>query len=248
MKNRTMLERAGLSKDVPCVPCGSYEHCVLMPIGSRVRSIDICVSDIVAALNCATSTKTIASCCGHGKRFGSVLLEDGRQLLVCNQKEYEKVCKVFHRDEQLAEGMQEFVGLDDLNKAIEAHRKECGGDLVLIPGLKFQCRRCDTFFDLNKLVDVTDEFEKLKASIQTCEHGHKYYAKSHEYPCPLCLLKKLENNPGVKVSVNIANLQEQVKEHNKTCRGVLQLAKNSSSYFCSTCKKEIVLDFGKSII
>ena len=39
--------------------------------------IDICVADIVAALN-AANIVTVASCCGHGKQDADIRLEDGR--------------------------------------------------------------------------------------------------------------------------------------------------------------------------
>jgi hypothetical protein len=50
-----------------------------MPINGRTHGIDLCIADVVAALNAANLT-TIASCCGHGKIKGSIVLEDGREL------------------------------------------------------------------------------------------------------------------------------------------------------------------------
>lgn len=52
-----------------------------MPIDGRRRDIDLCIADIVAALNAANIT-TVASCCGHGKTDGDVLLKDGRKLVI----------------------------------------------------------------------------------------------------------------------------------------------------------------------
>jgi len=46
----------------------------------RVAHIDFCVADIVAALN-AANIRTVASCCGHGKMDGNVLLED-REIVI----------------------------------------------------------------------------------------------------------------------------------------------------------------------
>jgi len=54
---------------------------VHIPIGGRVCDIDRCISHIVAALN-AGGLKTVACCCGHGHRPGSIILEDGRELIV----------------------------------------------------------------------------------------------------------------------------------------------------------------------
>jgi len=43
--------------------------------------IDSCIASIVEALN-KSGIRTIASCCGHGKIDGSIILADGRELLV----------------------------------------------------------------------------------------------------------------------------------------------------------------------
>ena len=58
---------------------GTYEHQVPMAIKGRRREIDLCIADIVAALN-AANIITEASCCGHGKFMGNILLEDGRTI------------------------------------------------------------------------------------------------------------------------------------------------------------------------
>jgi hypothetical protein len=62
---------------------GSYECQVPMAIRGRRQDIDFCIADVVAALNAANVT-TVASCCGHGKQDGSVLLEDGREIVIKN--------------------------------------------------------------------------------------------------------------------------------------------------------------------
>ena len=64
-----------------CGNMGAYTDVVPMPLSGRVRTIDRCISHIVAALN-AGGVQTAASCCGHGTRAGSILLEDGRTLLI----------------------------------------------------------------------------------------------------------------------------------------------------------------------
>lgn len=43
--------------------------------------IDRCIAPIVQALNDA-GIATIASCCGHGKIEGSIILADGREMLI----------------------------------------------------------------------------------------------------------------------------------------------------------------------
>lgn len=45
------------------------------------KPIDSCIARIVEALN-EGGVRTIASCCGHGRAPGSIVLEDGRELLV----------------------------------------------------------------------------------------------------------------------------------------------------------------------
>jgi hypothetical protein len=75
---KTMIE---LAKERGCCGIGEYSCQVPMPINGRRQDVDICIADIVAALN-AANIPTTASCCGHGGD-GSILLEDGRQLAVC---------------------------------------------------------------------------------------------------------------------------------------------------------------------
>lgn len=48
--------------------------------------VDACVADIVGALNKA-GIETKASCCGHQKIRGSVILADGRELFIVPFKE-----------------------------------------------------------------------------------------------------------------------------------------------------------------
>jgi hypothetical protein len=43
------------------------------------EGIDACIRPLVAALN-AGGIATLASCCGHGKRTGRVILQDGTEL------------------------------------------------------------------------------------------------------------------------------------------------------------------------
>jgi len=69
-----------------CCDLGTYECQIPMPIDGRVRGIDYCIADIVAALN-AANIKTVASCCGHGKMDGRISLEDKRELIIRNVKQ-----------------------------------------------------------------------------------------------------------------------------------------------------------------
>ena len=70
-----------------CCKIGTYECQIPMPIKARVRHVDYCIADLVAALNAANIT-TIMSCCGHGKMDGEIVLEDGRVLKIENLSEW----------------------------------------------------------------------------------------------------------------------------------------------------------------
>jgi len=52
-----------------CCKIGTHECQIPMPINGRVRGIDYCIADIVAALN-AANIKTVESCCGHANGWG----------------------------------------------------------------------------------------------------------------------------------------------------------------------------------
>lgn len=62
----------------------TYANQACMPIHGRVRSIDWCIHQIVAALN-AGGVETVASCCGHSKAEGRIDLADGRVLTISNK-------------------------------------------------------------------------------------------------------------------------------------------------------------------
>jgi len=68
-----------------CCKLGTYEHQIPIPVECRVRWIDYCIADIVAALN-AANIPTLASCCGHGKMDGDIQLADGRIIKILNVK------------------------------------------------------------------------------------------------------------------------------------------------------------------
>ena len=50
-------------------------------IGGKQRNIDDCLVPIVTALNNG-GVPTVACCCGHGNRWGNVILADGRELIM----------------------------------------------------------------------------------------------------------------------------------------------------------------------
>jgi hypothetical protein len=46
-----------------------------------LKPVDRCIAEIVEAL-IAGGVLTAASCCGHGKGPGSIILQDGRELVI----------------------------------------------------------------------------------------------------------------------------------------------------------------------
>jgi len=73
-----------MKKPDKCCEMGSYEHQVPMPIKGRRCEIDLCIADIVCALNAANIT-TVASCCGHNVVDTVIILEDGRTLIIAER-------------------------------------------------------------------------------------------------------------------------------------------------------------------
>lgn len=71
-----------------CCALGEYYCQVPMPINGRRCEIDLCIADIVAALN-AANISTVMSCCGHGQMDGVITLEDGREIRI-KQKNQQK--------------------------------------------------------------------------------------------------------------------------------------------------------------
>lgn len=59
----------------------TYQHHVCMPLNGKVRCIDHCIHQIVAALN-AGGVWTKSCCCGHKRMNGMITLEDGRTLII----------------------------------------------------------------------------------------------------------------------------------------------------------------------
>ena len=59
----------------------TYANQASIPLNGKVRCIDWCIHRIVAALN-AGGVETVASCCGHGRKDGNIVLADGRTLVI----------------------------------------------------------------------------------------------------------------------------------------------------------------------
>lgn len=52
-----------------------------MIASGRLIDVDSCIAGLVYALN-EGGIQTVASCCGHGKCLGSIVLADGRELRI----------------------------------------------------------------------------------------------------------------------------------------------------------------------
>lgn len=73
-------------KPIKCCAPGEYTCQVPMAISGRRQDIDLCIADVVAALN-AANIITVASCCGHGTMDGAIALADGRVLSIKLERE-----------------------------------------------------------------------------------------------------------------------------------------------------------------
>ena len=80
-------------------PVGSYDHQVPMPLKGRRQDVDLCLADLVAALN-AANIGTAASCCGHGQMPGNIMLDDGRVLTIESNADWrERIAQERESDE-----------------------------------------------------------------------------------------------------------------------------------------------------
>ncbi len=66
---------------------GTYEGNLRVELAPREGAlhtfchVDACIQPLVQAINNA-GIRTVNCCCGHGHRHGSVILEDGREILI----------------------------------------------------------------------------------------------------------------------------------------------------------------------
>ena len=52
----------------------------------RLWPVDACIADIVQALNSAGILMISGTCCGHGDRCGTIMLADGRALVITTRE------------------------------------------------------------------------------------------------------------------------------------------------------------------
>lgn len=93
---------------------GSYEGNLPVKLHStaegenKICSVDPCIQPLVQAINDA-GIRTLNSCCGHGVRPTSIVLEDGRYLMILSQEDhdiisnrYPALCEASPRAEAVA--------------------------------------------------------------------------------------------------------------------------------------------------
>lgn len=58
-----------------------WGNTTVLEYDNKEFDVDNCIVPLVKALNGA-GIKTVASCCGHGKQYGNIVLADGRELFI----------------------------------------------------------------------------------------------------------------------------------------------------------------------
>lgn len=61
---------------------------------NKEADVDRCIAPLVEAINDGLG-RTVASCCGHGKRPGSIALADGRELRIMTYEQARAVDGLF---------------------------------------------------------------------------------------------------------------------------------------------------------
>lgn len=78
--------------------CERNDFAVVSTASGKRVSADRCIAPVVEALN-AAGLETVASCCGHGHRPGSIALRDGREIIIArNFEEARRIDRLFPLD------------------------------------------------------------------------------------------------------------------------------------------------------
>lgn len=75
---------------------GTWNGTEVQRINGRLRNIDKCIAPLVKALN-MSGLETVASCCGHGKHPGNIILRDNRVIIITSLAEYMEGENDLHR-------------------------------------------------------------------------------------------------------------------------------------------------------
>lgn len=91
---------------------GTYESVKIGEV--MLNTIDACIAPIVQALNDA-GIETIASCCGHGKIFGSIVLKDKREILIVNNYHETRLLESIYLGdiERVKKVMEDWYGINN---------------------------------------------------------------------------------------------------------------------------------------
>lgn len=72
----------------------SHGTTVVVEIGGVPRDVDSCIAPLVRALNAAGMT-TVASCCGHGHRPGTIALAGGYEIVLATYEQGREIDRLF---------------------------------------------------------------------------------------------------------------------------------------------------------
>ncbi|MCK5606503.1 hypothetical protein KAR91_31665 [Candidatus Pacearchaeota archaeon] len=73
----------------------NWKHTVSIMVDDKHVCIDSCIVTLVKVLN-GGGFKTVASCCGHGNRPGSIIFSDGTELAIFpNWESARKIDRLF---------------------------------------------------------------------------------------------------------------------------------------------------------
>lgn len=61
--------------------CEQGHETLVRIAGGQPEFVDDCIAPLVDALN-HSGIRTVASCCGHGRVLGNIVLADGRELFI----------------------------------------------------------------------------------------------------------------------------------------------------------------------
>ena len=117
----------------------------------QVVEIDSCISALVDALNYG-GVETTASCCGHGKGPGSIVLADGRELVIAASRaqaeQLQNVPRLRAKLQEAYDGWRLTLEGKPQANGEYAHLVYCSGDRRSPPGtrgISCCCRPCGTW-------------------------------------------------------------------------------------------------------
>lgn len=95
-------------------------------VGDKLVDVDLCLAPLVKALN-SCGMETVASCCGHNKQPGNIVLADGREIIIT--KNYEQARAIGQLFPAIADNDAETCGICGRILSFDAEKvydPECG--------------------------------------------------------------------------------------------------------------------------